>query len=119
MWLKNDTISACKNSSGLPEQNRCRGHNCGAAYPNNGALWNGMTAPFVNMTIFGERIERAGRHETKVARERERESSSSTARSVCVREREREERERERETERRERGEAGEGRGGGNIPFSP
>ena len=33
--------------------NRCRGHNCGAAYPNNGALWNGMTAPFVNMTIFG------------------------------------------------------------------
>ena len=31
VWLKNDTISACKNSSGLPEQNRCRGHNCGAA----------------------------------------------------------------------------------------
>ena len=22
-------------------------------YPNNGALWNGMLAPFVNMTIFG------------------------------------------------------------------
>ena len=28
VWLKNDTVANCKNSSGHPEQNRCRGQNC-------------------------------------------------------------------------------------------
>ena len=28
VWLKNDTVANCKNSSGYPEQNRCRGKNC-------------------------------------------------------------------------------------------
>lgn len=54
VWLKNDTVANCKNSSGFPEQNRCRGHNCAKnGFNNNGVLWNGMTAPFVNYTIFG------------------------------------------------------------------
>jgi hypothetical protein len=54
-WIKNTSISACKNASGAPEPNR-QGHvkgGSGAVYPNNGALWNGMVAPFLNMTIFG------------------------------------------------------------------
>ena len=54
VWLKNDTVANCKNTSGFPEQNRCRGKNCAKnGFNNNGVLWNGMTAPFVNYTIFG------------------------------------------------------------------
>lgn len=51
-WLKNDTISACKNASGFPEPNR-PGAGAGGVYPDNGALWNGMVAPFINYTMFG------------------------------------------------------------------
>jgi hypothetical protein len=54
-WLKNSTISRCKNASGGVEPNRQGGdrHGSGSVYPNNGALWNGMIAPFINMTIGG------------------------------------------------------------------
>jgi sialate O-acetylesterase len=44
-WLRNDTITNCMNASGFPEPNRPN--------PDNGALWNGMVAPFINYTIFG------------------------------------------------------------------
>lgn len=58
-WLPNASITNCLNSSGFPEQNRqgahgaSNRHGSGSVYPNNGALFNGMTAPFLNMTIFG------------------------------------------------------------------
>lgn len=42
-WLKNDTISRCKNATGGPEPVAI-GH---------GGAWNGMVAPFINYTIFG------------------------------------------------------------------
>ena len=51
-WQRNDTIANCKNASGTgPVANR--GRAAGKTYPDNGALWNGMVAPFVNYTIFG------------------------------------------------------------------
>ena len=54
VWLRNDTVANCKNTSGFPEQNRCRGKDCAKnGFNNNGVLWNGMTAPFINYTIFG------------------------------------------------------------------
>lgn len=55
VWIQNASIAACKNASGAPEPNR-QGpvrHGNGNVYPNNGALFNGMTAPWINMTIFG------------------------------------------------------------------
>lgn len=51
-WLRNDTVAACKNASGAPEPNR-PGAAKGAVYPDNGGLWNGMVAPFINYTIKG------------------------------------------------------------------
>ena len=51
-WQRNDTIANCKNASGTgPISNR--GKQAGKVYPDNGALWNGMVAPFINYTIFG------------------------------------------------------------------
>ena len=45
-WLKNDTIAACKNTSGFPEKHHTHGTKpeqyATEAYTNNGALWNGM-----------------------------------------------------------------------------
>ena len=56
-WLKNDTIATCKNTSGYAEKHHTHGKQpkdwASNAYTNNGALWNGMVAPFVNMTIYG------------------------------------------------------------------
>jgi hypothetical protein len=46
MWMKNDTVSECKNASGAS-----------AVYQrgdiHNGALYNGMLCPFLNMTVKG------------------------------------------------------------------
>jgi len=50
-WIVNKSISNCLNASGAAEPNR-QGPN-GAVYPDNGALNNGMVAPFLNYTIFG------------------------------------------------------------------
>lgn len=57
-WIRNSSIAVCKNATGQPEPNRQGGdgpdpHGQGTVYPNNGALWNGMVAPFVNLTIYG------------------------------------------------------------------
>ena len=42
LWQPNSTISACRNATGGP-----------VSQNDNGALYNGMIAPFLNMTIFG------------------------------------------------------------------
>ena len=52
-WIRNSSIAACDNATGQPEPNRQGGdgpdpHGQGTVYPNNGALWNGMVAPFVS-----------------------------------------------------------------------
>ena len=57
-WIRNTSVAACFNASGQKEPNRQGGdgpdpHGSGSVYPNNGALWNGMVAPFINMTIYG------------------------------------------------------------------
>lgn len=57
-WIRNSSIAACNNATGQPEPNRQGGdgpdpHGTGSVYPNNGALWNGMVAPFINFTIYG------------------------------------------------------------------
>ena len=54
-WIRNSSIGACTNNSGLPEQNRQGGegpqpHGSGSVYPNNGALWNGMV-PTIDSTL--------------------------------------------------------------------
>lgn len=46
LWLRNDTIAECKNASGGIVDTK-------DGKRNNGALWNGMVAPFINYTIFG------------------------------------------------------------------
>eukprot|EP00040_Diaphanoeca_grandis_P024611 m.135537 g.135537 ORF g.135537 m.135537 type:complete len:835 (+) comp29800_c0_seq1:114-2618(+) len=50
-WIVNKSISKCLNASGAPEPNRQGAH--GSVYPDDGALNNGMVAPFLNFTIFG------------------------------------------------------------------
>lgn len=42
LWQPNNTIAACRNATGGP-----------VSQNGNGALYNGMIAPFLNMTIIG------------------------------------------------------------------
>lgn len=65
-WIVNASISKCKNATGAPEPNR-QGPG-GAVYPDDGALNNGMIAPFLNMTIFGVLwYQGTVTHQTRVA----------------------------------------------------
>ena len=64
VWLRNSTNSACANATGGPTgtkgvRRQSASPTCSsslrACQPlcSNGALWNGMVAPFINMTIWG------------------------------------------------------------------
>jgi sialate O-acetylesterase len=51
MWMQNETVSNCKNASGDATVHQRDGCDGNTETPCNGALWNGMIAPLINMTI--------------------------------------------------------------------